>query len=352
MKPYRQTMPFVRLMALGATLGCCVPFPLRAQTAAPAPGYQPQQFVAGTLRIWGHDYLSAVTQYWAEGFQRFHPGVRFEINLMGSATAIPGLYAGRADLAFLGRENNITDNNGFMRPLTYKPERFELTTGSLDAPGKAGAIVIFVHRDNPLTQLTLKQLDAIFGYERRRGAPSPIQTWDQMGLTGEWAGRPINLYTYDAETGTGLYFLHAVLGDSRKMNWERLKEFKDIKNSDGSVYRSAQQSLDALQEDRHGMAAASLRFATAKVKALALAGQDGSPYYQATRENLIARAYPLTRLTYAFINRPPGTAMDPKVKEFLRYIFSAEGQQDILRDRNGYLPLKPETLAAQRGLLE
>jgi phosphate transport system substrate-binding protein len=74
--------------------------------------------------------------------------------------------------------------------------------------------------------------------------------------------------------------------------------------------------------------------------------QDGGPYYLATKENLIARKYPLTRLTYAFVNRPPGKPTDPKVKEFLRYIFSREGLKDVLRD-GGYLPVSEEAIAEQ-----
>jgi phosphate transport system substrate-binding protein len=329
-------------------------FGLTAATALgaeEAPAYAAERSLAGTIRIWGPASMSALARNWAEGFRRGQPGVKVEINLMGSDTAIPGLYSGQADIAFLGRENNITDDNGFFRPMQYKPERFELTTGSLDVPGKTSALVVFVHRDNPLARLTLAQLDAIFGHERRRGAAGNIRTWGDLGLTGEWAGRPVNLYGYDAETGTGQYFLKAVLGDSRKMNWENLREFKDLRRPDGSVYPAAEQSLDALRLDRFGLAVSCLRFASPEVKAVALAAGPDGPYFQATRETLIARQYPLARTTYAFINRPPGNALEPKVREFLRYIFSREGQADLVGE-GGYLPLNHDTLAAQRQRLQ
>ena len=316
-----------------------------------SPAYTAERSLAGTIRIWGPVNMSALARTWAEGFRRVQPGVTVEINLMGSDTAIPGLYSGRADIAFLGRENNITDDNGFFRPMQYKPERFELTTGSLDVPGKSSALVVFVHRDNPLSRLTLAQLDAIFGHERRRGAPKRIRTWGDLGLTGEWAARPINLYGYDAETGTGQFFLNAVLGGSRKMNWENLREFKDLRRPDGSIHSAAEQSLDVLREDRFGLAVSSLRFASPEEKAVALAaGQDG-PYFQATRETLVARQYPLARATYVFINRPPGNALEPKVREFLRYIFSREGQADVAVEGD-YLPLNQGTLATQRQRLQ
>ena len=289
--------------------------------------------------------MSAVTKNWADGFRKHHPQVRFEIKLMGTATAMPAIYTNQADLALLGRESNTTDDNGFLHVLYYPPLRFELMTGSLDVPGKSYALAIFVHKDNPLSKLTMAQLNAIFGCEHRDGQDN-IRTWGQLGLTREWKDKPINLYSYDAETGTGLFFLHAVLADSRKVNWENLKEFKDTRNPDGSTYESGRQIIDALQRDRFGLAVSSGRYANPEVRTVALAGKDGGPYYLATKENLILRKYPLTRLTYAFVNQPPGKPMDPKLKEFLRYVFSRTGQEDIVRD-GGYLPLSEEAIRQQ-----
>ncbi len=331
--------------------GCLLGTGICAAQGNVPSAYEAARSLAGTIHVWGPANMAALTRNWAEGFQRVQPGVKVEFTLLGSDTAIPGLYSGRAEIAFLGRENNITDDNGFSRPMQYKPMRFELTTGSLDVPGKTNAPVVFVHRDNPLARLTLAQLDALFGHERLRGAPKNIRTWGDLGLTGEWADRPVNLYGYDVETGTGQFFVKAVLGGSRKMNWDSFQEFKDLKRPDGSVYTSAEQSLDALRQDRYGLAVSSLRYATAETKPVALAAGTAGPYFQATRDTLISRQYPLARTTYAFVNRPPGNALDPKVREFLRYIFSREGQADVVRE-GGYLPLNDETLAAQRPQLQ
>jgi phosphate transport system substrate-binding protein len=316
-----------------------------AQKVANADRYQPAQTISGTIRIWGDEYMSGVVDSWEQGFQQFQPQIRFETKLMGTATAMPSIYTGAADLALIGRETNTTDNDGFLHVLQYRPLRFELMTGSLDVAGKSYALAIFVQRDNPLSKLTLAQLAAIFGCENSTDLGN-IRTWGQLGLTGEWKDKPINLYTFDAETGTGLFFLHAVLADSRKMNWENLKEFKDIRNPDGSIYESGQQIIDALKKDRFGLGVSSVRYENSEVKPLALATQEGGRYFQVTRENLISRKYPLTRITYAFVNQPPGQPLEPKVNEFLRYIFSREGQADVETDR-GYLPLNQESLIEQ-----
>ena len=223
-------------------------------------------------------------------------------------------------------------------------------TGSLDVPGKSHALAIFVHKDNPISRMTMAQLAATFGCEHRRGLEN-IRTWGQLGLTGEWKDKPIHLYAYDADTGTGQFFLNKVLAGTWKMNWEHLTEFRDIKNSDGSIHESGRQILDALRKDRFGLAVSCTRYATPAVRPIALAMQEGGPYYLATKKNLIARRYPLTRLTYAFVNRPPGEPIDPKIKEFLRYIFSSQGQEDVLLD-GGYLPLSEQSISEQRKKLD
>jgi phosphate transport system substrate-binding protein len=312
--------------------------------------YRAEAAVTGTVRIWGHPYMAAVTKYWADGFARFHPGAKVEAKLMGSDTAVPGLYSGNADIALMGRENNVTDDNGFSRPKQYKFTRLELMNGSLAAPGKSDALVIFVHKDNPLARLTLAELDAILGCERRRGH-GPIRTWGDLGLGGDWAGRPIKVHTYDADTGTGIFFTHVVLRDSHKMNWERITEYKDERNHDRSILRAGQQIATAVEDDRYALGISGARFATARVKALAIAEKEGGAYYPATRETLVARSYPLARATYAFVDVAPGKAMDAKVKEFLRFALSREGQADIERDR-GYLPLSTAVLAEQREKLK
>lgn len=342
-------MRFLRFLAVGILL--VGPVRVAAHAADALPAYEPERQVSGVIRIWGHDYMSAITRYWARGFQRFHPEARFEIVLKGSATAMPGLYSGMADIALLGRENNITDDNGFGRVKQYKPLRLELMGGSLDEPGKADALVVFVHKDNPLQRMTLAQLDAVFGHEHRRGMGRNLRMWDELGVGGEWAGRPISLHAYHADTGAGEFFQNSVLLKSRKMNWDNLTEYRDRRRSDGTVYRSAQQIVDALLQDRYGMAISSLRFANAGIKPIALAAGEHEPYFQATRESLIARDYPLARRTYAFVDKPPGKALDPKITEFLRYVLSREGQTDVVHDR-GYLPLSHEVLAAQLEQLE
>jgi phosphate transport system substrate-binding protein len=295
--------------------------------------------LSGVVRVAGNPELAEVVGHWAAAFQKLHPGIRIVTHLTGSDTGMAALYTGRADLALLGRAPTPSEIQAFEWIFHYRPAQVEILTGSLDRPGKSPALVLLVHRDNPLARLSLAQLDAIFGTEHRLG-PADIRTWGQLGLTGEWTDQPIHLYGPDATSGTGRFFRHAVLNDSRMMNWDQLTEFNDTGIPLLATHDAGRQIQAALARDRYGLAVACLGFANPSVRAVPL---EGIP---ATRSSLISRRYPLTRAVLACCNRPPGQAADPVTGAFLRYILSPEGQQWI-GPEDGYLPLTAQ-LAAQQ----
>src|SRR5713226_2403291 len=338
------------MLTIVALAAVCV----SAQTLESLPHYQPRQNVAGVIRIWGHgspkhDFMGRLMKSWEEGFRKFQPAIQIENKMYGTASAIGALYTGVADLAILGEEIHTPAAAAFERVTHYPPLGIEIVTGSLDVRNFDYAHVFFVHKDNPLSKMTLTQLDAIFGSEHRRG-PRIIRTWDELGLTGEWANKPITPYGWRLDDDFATYLQDALLVGRHKWNCD-LREFKHINNPDGSVYDHGQQILDALAKDRYGIAVSNLRYINPQVKPLALAANDGEPYYEATKENLIRRKYPFRRIIPAFINRAPGHPVDPKVKEFLRYLLSYEGQHDLVRE-SGYLPLSEESIREQLKKLE
>ena len=312
---------------------------------APSAGFDPHVVPAGTLRIWGDTYMSSVVLAWEDHFRRYHPDVQFVNQLMGTDTAMPGLYGGVADIALLGRESNGTESDGFLHSLQYKPLELHLMSGSLDAPGKSYAPVLFVQRSNPLDRLTLAQADALFGCGQP-GPGAPLRTWGDLGLGGEWKDKPIHLYAFDMESGTGVFFLRKLQGESKKMNWEIIREFKDGRHPDGTAYDAGEQTMDALKSDPYGLAVSGLQYAGDDVKPLALAAAAGSPYVYATQRTVVDGTYPLARMTYAFVNRPPGAPVPPLVKEFLRFVYSDEGQKVVL-DSHGFLPLTKDDASQQ-----
>jgi phosphate transport system substrate-binding protein len=334
-----------------AVLALIVLAPLRAQDPGPLAPFQPPPNRTPVVRLWGDRFMSALACHWAEGFHVAHPEWSADVDLLGDGTGMPALYTGLADVALFGRDLITTDIDGFSHVLKYPHVAIELGTGSLDEPGKSPAPVIFVHRDNPLAQLTLAQLDAIFGAERRRGAPAAIRTWGELGLTGEWRDRPIKLYGDETHTGTSMFFQRLVMLNSRKFNWECFTEFKNVRRPDGTMNTSAAQSLAALRADRFGLAVANLHEADAEVKPLPLAAAAGGPFFTPTRDACIARTYPLARPILACVNRPPGQPLDPKVRDFLRYVLSAEGQRAFARE-GAFLPLSESLVREQLKKIE
>lgn len=336
------------LAALALAGGCAAASPVDD-----LPSYHPDQRVSGTIRLWGHgsfkaDFMGKLVKAWSAGFRRFHPDASIENQMYGTASAIGALYTGAGDIAILGEEISPAAQAAFVRAKGYAPFGIEIATGSLDVAFFDFAHMIFVHKDNPLTQLTLAQVDAIFGAEHRRGAAN-IRHWGELGLGGEWRDHPITPYSWK-DQDFSLFIQDTVMAGSHRWNND-LREFGHARKPDGSQYDHGKRILDALAADRYGIAISNIRYANPSVKPLAIALTEGGPYVEATPQTLVAQAYPLTRIIPAFVDRPPGQPLDPKLREFLRYILSREGQQDIIRT-TGYLPLGAAAIREQLGKLQ
>jgi phosphate transport system substrate-binding protein len=325
-----------------------------ARVVAAMPHYVPEQSVSGVIRVSGHGsaanpWMRNLLIAWQKDFQRFQPGIALEYRMYGTSSAIPALFNGVADIAILGEEIDPAAVRTFERVRHYPPLGVDVFTGSVDLRNIDYAQQVFVHKDNPLAKLTLVELDAIFGEEHRRG-PENIRTWGQLGLTGEWADKPIVPYSWRIDDSFGIFLEQYLLEGSHRWNCA-LHEFSHSPRADGTIYDHGQQILDALAGDRYGIAVSNIRYAGPDVKALPLAVTASGPFYQATKQTLIDRTYPLSRVIPAVIDRRPGAAVDPKLREFLRYLLSEEGQRVVLDDGR-YLPLAATALPRERRKLD
>jgi phosphate transport system substrate-binding protein len=326
-----------------------------AASAAPAmdvapPPYRARTAVEGVVRIWGNPEAKPLLERWERDFQRAHPQVRFEHHLDGTDVGMAGLYTGQADVVLAGREATASEVKAFEWIYRYRPLDVEVATGSVDQPGRSPALVVYVHRDNPVRSLTLSQLDAAFSRERLRGAPAAATTWKDLGAGGQWSEQPIRLYTFDTETGSGRYFRESVLRDSRMLDWERITEFVDTSSLRNPSHDAGRKILAALAHDRLGLAVASGP-PPAGVKAVAISDSQAGPARFATREDLIARRYPLARAVHAYVNRRPHSPLDAPVAEFLRHVLSADGQR-MVRESGVYLPLAGDAAGRQAALVQ
>jgi len=318
------------------------------RVVASFPHYVPQQQVSGVIRISGHGsakiaWMRPLISMWEQGFQQFQPGIKLEYKMFGTSSAIPALWTGTADIALLGEEIDPVAVRTFERVKHYPPLGVDVLTGSVDLRNIDYAQMIFVNSNNPLAHISMVELDGIFGEEHRRGTTN-IRTWGQLGLEGEWASKPIAPYSWRIDDSFGIFLEAYLLEGSHRWNCA-LHEFSHIYRPDGTVYDHGQQILDALAKDRYGIAVSNIRYAGPNVKALAIGMTPAGPFIPVNKQTLIDRTYPLSRVIPAVIDRTPGMPVDPKIKEFLRYLLSREGQQVVLQDGK-YLPLSAS--AAQK----
>jgi phosphate transport system substrate-binding protein len=331
--------------------------------------YQPQQKVSGTIRDFGFS-LGGMMAIWEAGFRKYQPGIQFDDKFPSGDVAIAGLVSGIADLGPQGRELVLTEYLAFYETFGYYPTDITVVTGAYDAEGMTCGLVVYVNKDNPISKLTMNELDGIFGSERiaglrgfkwmlqaGRSAHDDIRTWGQLGLTGEWADKPIHTYGH-GPGGTTNFFQIKVLNGSDKWNpnYQGYVETgsKMIGDDDQAQIGGTQHMLaDELANDKYGIAWTVIPQArkVAGLKPISLAPRNGGPYISPTRENFQNRTYPLTRSIFIYLNRPPGKPVDPKSREFLRYILSREGQEAVQREGK-YLPLTAEVAREQLKKLE
>jgi phosphate transport system substrate-binding protein len=332
------------------------------------PEYVPAQKVSGTIRMWGSNYFtdSPLAEYWEKDFQKYQPDVKFDFHLKTSEHAVSALIFGVSDIGPLGRQIMWDEQLAFQRQFGYLPLGIVAVTGSYDVSGWNPPIGVYLNSSNPLAHLSLRQLDGIFGAQRSgawrdltwdpalaRGPEGNIRTWGQLGLTGAWADKPIHVYGYNLQFHFPQEIETRVFGGvSGKWN-EELREYDNVRLPDGSLKLAGQLMLEDLAKDPYGIAyvAGGNAWLTPQVKPVALSTQDGGPSFELSLDNVRNRTYPLYADVFFFINREPGKPVDPKVKEFIRYVLSRQGQRQVMRDGK-YLPLTAGVVQEQLRKLE
>jgi phosphate transport system substrate-binding protein len=342
------------ILIAGAPIPQVAPGATRAEATAfvdALPAYAASERVQGVVRLWGHgsfrhDFMRRLIVDWEDHFRREQPEVRIDYRMYGTASAVGAVYTGAGDVALLGEEISPAAARTFLRAKGYPHTDVSIATGSVDVNYFDYAHMVFVHRDNPLSRLSLPQLRAVFG-EASPGQGRNFRSWGDLGLEGAWRDRPIQPYGWKADVDFALFFSGRVLGGGHRWN-PALREFEHAKHPDGSQYDHGQRILDALARDPAGIAISNIRYSRPEVRALPLAWTEAGPYVPATPATLIAQQYPLVRIIPAIVDLPPGGSLAPATREFLRFLLSREGQRALLRE-SGYLPL---SVAARRAQLE
>lgn len=311
---------------LGGLLQQAQAQPVRVDSAYHA--YTKMSGVSGKLDSVGSDTLNNLMALWSEAFRRIYPHVLIQVEGKGSSTAPPALIQGVAQLGPMSREMKSSEKEAFERKHGYPPTR---------VPVALDTITVYVHRDNPVPGLSLPQVDAIFSHTRKGGHPKAIQHWSEVGVQGALGSLRISLYGRNSASGTYGFFKSQALfkGDYRN----------EVKEQPGS---SA--VVSGLARDIAGVGYSGIGYRTSDVRMVPLATSPGGRYYAPTPQAAVSGDYPLARLLYVYVNKAPGKPLSPLVREFLRLVFSREGQEIVVKD--GYFPLPYRIAEQQLALLK
>ena len=310
MKPF-----LIRVALLSAGMVLSGTLLAQAKVDESLPVYEKTSGVAGNLSSVGSDTLANLMTLWAEEYKRVYPNVNIQIQAAGSSTAPPALTEGTSNLGPMSRLMKDKEVEAFEKRHGYKPTPVAV---AIDA------LAVFVHKDNPIEGLTVEQTDAIFSSTRTCGGEEDIVNWGQLGLSGAWATRGIQLYGRNSVSGTYGYFKQHALCKG---------DFKNSVNEQpgsASVVQSVSASLN-------GIGYSGIGYTTSSVRAVPLSRSAEKPFVDATPANAINGTYPLARFLYVYVNTEPGKDLDPLTSEFLKMVLSRQGQEVVVKD--GYIPL-------------
>jgi phosphate transport system substrate-binding protein len=277
--------------------------------------YRVASGVSGNITSIGSDTLNNLMTLWAEDFKRLYPNVNIQIQGAGSSTAPPALTEGTSNLGPMSRKMKDKEVESFEKKYGYKP---------IAIPVAIDALAVYVNKDNPIKGLTIQQVDAIFSSTRKCGYKEDVTKWGQLGLTGEWANRNIQLFGRNSVSGTYGYY---------KSNALCKGDYKSAVNEQpGSA-----SVVQAVTTTINGIGYSGIGYRTSGVRPVALTKTPGAPFIGATPDNALSGKYPLSRFLYVYVNKHPNRPLDPLVGEFIKMVLSKQGQLTVVKD--GYVPL-------------
>ncbi len=286
-----------------------------ADADANLPDYQPASGVSGNLSSIGSDTLANLMTFWAEEFKRAYPNVNIQIQAAGSSTAPPALTEGTSNLGPMSRKMKDKELEAFESRYGYKPTA---------VPVAIDALAVYVHKDNPISGMSIADVDGIFSSTRKCGSDADIDQWGDLALPGAWAQRDIQIFGRNSVSGTYGYFKSKALCKG---------DFKNTVNEQpgsASVVQSVSTSVN-------GIGYSGIGYKTSSVRAVPLSKKVGGAVVEATPENAVDGSYPLSRFLYVYVNKSPNKPLAPLEREFIKLVYSKQGQDVVMKD--GYIPL-------------
>lgn len=276
--------------------------------------YKSAPDISGTITSIGSDTMNNVMALWLDEFAKHYPEVKHSMEGKGSGTAPPALIAGTAQLGPMSRPMKPSEIDSIEEKYGYKPTRLKT---AMDA------LAVFVHRDNPIKSLTLAQVDSIFSKTRKR-KHTEVTTWGDLGLTENWADKPIQIYGRNSASGTYLYFKKSIL---------KKGDYKDtVKEQPGSAT-----VVQSVTEDQYAIGYSGMGYKTSGVRTVPISKETGADAYDAVAQHVASGKYPISRFLNVYILKHPNKELKPIMREFVHYMFTQEGQMAVAKD--GFISL-------------
>ncbi len=284
------------------------------------PAYNKASGISGNISSVGSDTLANLMTLWAEEFKRAYPNVNVQIQAAGSSTAPPALTEGTSNFGPMSRKMKDKELQAFEKKYGYKPTAI---------PVAIDALAVYVHKDNPIKGLSIPQVDAIFSSTRKCGFSKEVTAWGDVGLSGSWKGRSLQIFGRNSVSGTYGYFKKKALckGD--------YKSTVNEQPGSASVVQSVSTSLN-------GIGYSGIGYKTSGVRAVPLTKKPGKPFIAASTDNAASGKYPLSRFLYIYVNKAPNKSLAPLEREFIKMVLSKTGQKVVIKD--GYIPLSSKII--------
>ena len=255
----------------------------------------------------GSDTMVNLAQTWAEDYATINPSVSVEVSGGGSGTGIAALINGTVDIANCSRQMEPEEIERAKQNTGKDPEKFVVGYD---------ALAVYVHKDNPLEEITIEQLAQIYG------EGGTITKWSQLGIKNtECASDEIIRVSRQSNSGTYHYFREALLGKERdfKLGSRDLHGSKDV--------------VELVGRTPCAIGYSGMGYHTEQVKMLRIAKKAGETAYAPKIETALDGTYPIARPLYMYTLAEPAG----EIRKYLEWIYSDAGQTIV--EESGYVPL-------------
>jgi phosphate transport system substrate-binding protein len=291
----------------------------------------------GNIRIGGAEHVRYIVQRFNQALVKAHPGWRLQDESKGTTSAVPLLTHGVTLFGAMGRGINELETSAYSKIVGTAPLEIRIAYAANDTSQHlATSLAVYVNRANPLTQISALQVTRALTLGNPEG---DLSSWGQLGLSGDWRKRRIHPYGTPEFTGFGTYMQATHLrGRALTPGYE--------------AYGNTEAILARLADDPAGLAVAAIGLENKQIKQLPIHDDQDGGLSTGTEAQVRDGRYPYGRYLYLYLRREPGKAVDPLVREYLRFVLSRQGQEIIAGQPKGYFPLSAQDAKAELAKLD